>query len=257
MKRMSPMTEEEREYAHNHIGVLYSFLKEHNFSYEEYFDIVSFGFMEAAQDYVRLNGTEKTYGFYNFAAHTMMEHVMSYWDKENRSNRMLERQAINIDQKIGESDDTVGDRIRMDEPRLEDQVVRRDIIDRTLSAANDHIARAIIMTACGYSLLETADRLQMSYGALAEQMSRFRHRIREQESYVMQNPSLCREGRLQEIQRNSKRKCRYGDPEKRRALDKEYNSSHRAQRSAAARKREERRKREREESCIMRWEGYL
>lgn len=63
---MNPLTDEQRLLAEQNHNLVYSFLKEHNLSESQYYDIVIFGYLCAVQDYCE-NDNLKKYSFSTIA----------------------------------------------------------------------------------------------------------------------------------------------------------------------------------------------
>ena len=80
------LTPEQREFATDHHGLIYSFLRTNHLPSDEYYDIVVFGFMRAVKEYLERQDLQK-YAFTTIAWHNMRHSLSNYYRNQNRHMR--------------------------------------------------------------------------------------------------------------------------------------------------------------------------
>lgn len=106
MKRnsMQPLTEQEKHFAENNHGLVYSFLHRYGYSIEVYYDIVIFGYLKAVQVYHRKEDVKRKYDFAFIAWQYMRAEVGNYFRTESAQKRKPMETMLSLDVSYTETD---------------------------------------------------------------------------------------------------------------------------------------------------------
>lgn len=166
MRALWPMTQEEREFAEHHHDLVIDFLRCKHLPMEEYYDVVIFGYLSAAQQYFRDPPIDVAFKAMAFRA--MKDAILREGEYHARAKRC--GNAVSLDA----SDSQVPDRKQDTEQQLEDKV----ILEQAAKAATPKEARIIGLLLDGYALREAARLLKIPKAVAASCMEEYCCRVR-------------------------------------------------------------------------------
>lgn len=102
--KMQPLTEQEKLFAENNHGLVYSFLHRYGYRIEDFYDIVIFGYLKAVQVYHRKEELKLKYDFAFIAWQYMRAEVGNYFRIESAQKRKLMETMISLDVSYMEAD---------------------------------------------------------------------------------------------------------------------------------------------------------
>lgn len=97
-----PLTTEEKAFANKHHNLIYGFLDQYKYSYDEFYDIAVFGFLSAVQSYFK-NEKLKKYSFTTVAYCNMKGEISHYFLGKSRKKNTA--QLISVDKGFSDSED--------------------------------------------------------------------------------------------------------------------------------------------------------
>ena len=97
--KMQPLTEQEKQFAENNHGLVYSFLHRYKYSINDFYDIVIFGFLKAVQAYHRKENVKRKYDFAFIAWQYMRSEVGNHFRMESALKRKMETAAVNLNER--------------------------------------------------------------------------------------------------------------------------------------------------------------
>ena len=87
MKKIYPLTDTQRDYAGNHVGLVYKFLYLNHLDIDEYYDIVIFGYLLAVQLYDEDERLKNRYLFSTIAWKQMRYSLFEHYRNNSRKKR--------------------------------------------------------------------------------------------------------------------------------------------------------------------------
>lgn len=90
-----PLTHEQRTFAADHHGLVYTFLNKNKLSEDEYYDVIIFGYLKAVHDYF----TRKDLQVYSFATiswKAMSRSLSNYYKNQSCQKRKAEVLSIHV-----------------------------------------------------------------------------------------------------------------------------------------------------------------
>ena len=139
------MTWEQRQFASEHHNLIYSFLREKQWSADEYYDIAAFGFLRAVRRYLT-EPALKRYRFSTVAWRAMSQSIASFHRAEAR-RKEAERQYIDS---------------LTPPPDPFEEMETRLLLHDLATMSSDQQYRLAAMRLQGYSIAETASAQGMS-----------------------------------------------------------------------------------------------
>lgn len=145
------LTPEQREFAEQNHGLLYSFLNKKHLSQDEYYDIVVFGYLRAVKEYLEKPNLNK----YTFAivAWVKMQSALSDFYK-SQSRGMRQGHVISMDA-VGDKNLTLSDVLAGPDPLMQDfetELMLHELAGRV----SRQQMRVIRMKVDGYGIKEIA-----------------------------------------------------------------------------------------------------
>lgn len=105
--KLTPLTEQEREFAEEHHGLVLSYLTKKNLSQDEWYDVIAFAYLRSVKKWFARPDLRK-YRFSTIAFRDMWSAVGSEWGRRSRRIKI----AISLDERPpGTQDVTYGDAI--------------------------------------------------------------------------------------------------------------------------------------------------
>lgn len=90
-----PLTEEQKEFATEHHGLVYKFLNTNYLPEDEYYDIVIFGYLKAVRDYLTRPALQR-YSFATIGWKGMMNSLSNHYKKQNCQKRKADIISLNM-----------------------------------------------------------------------------------------------------------------------------------------------------------------
>ena len=91
MKKIYPLTNTQRDYAGNHVGLVYKFLYLNHLDIDEYYDIVIFGYLLAVQLYDEDERLKNRYLFSTIAWRQMRYSLFEHYRNNSRQKTQRPR----------------------------------------------------------------------------------------------------------------------------------------------------------------------
>lgn len=101
---LQPLTEYEKRHAEQNHGLVYSFLHKYEYSIEEYYNIVIFGYLRAVQVYNRRKDLQKQYHFACIAYQYMRSAIGNHFKLEQSKKRKPVGNVVSLDANYGETE---------------------------------------------------------------------------------------------------------------------------------------------------------
>ena len=168
MRALHPMTNEEREFAEQHHGLVIDFLRCKRLPMNEFYDVVIFGYLSAVQQYFRNPpaGVE----FKAMAFRAMKDAVLRDGEYHARSKRYGYTVSLDTEGRHSTIPDQKQD--------VERQTERKALLEQAASVATPREAKIIRFLVDGFALREAARFLKMPKAAAVSCMEDFYRRAR-------------------------------------------------------------------------------
>lgn len=164
---MKPLTEQEKQFAENNHGLVYSFLHRYKYNVDDFYDIVIFGFLKAVQVYHRKEDVKRKYDFPFIAWQYMRTEIGNYFRMESALKRKMETAAIGLDERY----------IRT-EYDLEGGFIRRESFLEYIQELDKEQRKMISWRMRGYSNAEICSRLGMKKSTYYKKWNRIKGGIK-------------------------------------------------------------------------------
>lgn len=175
MKKIYPLNERQRDYASEHIGLVYRFLHSKFLNVDDYYDIVIFGYLAAVQQYDEDQRLQRRYSFSTIAWRQMRFSLFAHY----RSCSRLKRNApvISIYEERNDStlalDSLLPDRQKNIHESATDKIYALEL----MSYMTDKEQEVVKLKAHGYTYKEIATQCDLSISAVGSRFSRMRRRL--------------------------------------------------------------------------------
>lgn len=169
--KLQPLTETERKFAEDNHNLVYGFLHRYNYSIEEYYNIVIFGFLKAVEIYNRRKDLQEKYAFPFIAWQYMRSEIGNHVRTENSQKRKPTEKIISLDAEYVEMENlhnTVG------ENSAEDDVLDKELLDNIMENLSDLQRKIAQLKIHGYSNKETYLNVGMQPSTYYKEMKRIR-----------------------------------------------------------------------------------
>ena len=223
MRKLYPLTDQEREFAEANISLVDKFLSCKGFHPDDYYDIAVFGYLEAIQVYFRKLCESERHDFNTLAFINMRYAISAEWKKKRLKKRCA--QVVSIDYAVNPTNGneySLNDYIPDTTQNVELQVENRDLIGRTLNVATPREQEAIGLTYKGLKNYEIAKTMGIAAETARAHLCYFRKKARNIRDEI---PITCRP------QYEKRKKYFLAYPEaldKHKAYQREYQRQHHA-----------------------------
>jgi len=176
MRKLYPLTDQEREFAEANISLVDKFLSYKGFHPDDYYDIAVFGYLEAIQVLFRKPCEPERSGFKALAFICMRHAIGGEWKKKRLKKRCA--QAVSLDYAVNHikgNEFTLNDYIPDTTQKVELQVENQDLIERALNVATPREREVISLTLKGFEQFEIAKAM----GITTETVRRFLYYFRK------------------------------------------------------------------------------
>lgn len=176
MRKLHPMTDEERAFAETWHPLVFEFLDSRRLPELDFYDVVVFGFIAAVQYYVS-NGPTAEVEFVAMARRSMLDAVLE--DRKHNTRKKRSGVVISLDQELdgldgptlyGVIQDTGRDTARQTESKL--------LTEAALQVATDREAEILPLVAKGHTIAGAARDIGISPSTAYSRVRRFRQRAR-------------------------------------------------------------------------------
>ena len=157
--RLKPFTEEEKRLAENNHDLVYQFLKAHNYSMEDYYNIVVFGYLKGIQKYCRYVGNSAGNNLDGICWNCMRSEMKSHFKMETAKKRQPAEMTI---KKI---------------PSAEEEVLVTEILKSVMENLTIRQQNIITLKLLGYSNAEICLMMEMSKSSYYRELDYIRQMI--------------------------------------------------------------------------------
>ena len=102
--KLQPLNETEKKFAEDNHNLVYGFLHRYNYSIEDYYNVVIFGFLKAVQIYSRRKELQEKYDFPFIAWQYMRSEIGNNFRTENSQKRKPTEAIISLDAEYAETE---------------------------------------------------------------------------------------------------------------------------------------------------------
>lgn len=180
MRKLYPLTDQEREFAEAHISLVDKFLSCKGFRPDDYYDIAVFGYLEAVQVLFRKLCESERYNFNTLAFICMRHAIGEEWTKKRSKKRCA--QVVSIDyavNPINGNEYSLNDYIPDMTQNVERQVENQDLIERILNTATPREREVISLTHRGFEQSEIAKVIGVTAFTVQNFLHYFRKKARD------------------------------------------------------------------------------
>ena len=157
--RLKPFTEEEKMLAENNHDLVYQFLKSHNYSMEDYYNTVVFGYLKGIQKYCRYVGNSAGNNLDGICWNCMRSEMKSHFKMETAKKR---QPAEIIIKKI---------------PSAEEEVLVTEILKSVMENLTVRQQNIIALKLLGYSNAEICLMMEISKSSFYRELENIRQMI--------------------------------------------------------------------------------
>lgn len=157
--RLKPFTEEEKRLAENNHDLVYQFLRTHNYSMEDYYNTVVFGYLKGIQKYCRYVGNNTENNLDGICWNCMRSEMKSHFKMETAKKR---QPAEIIIKKI---------------PSAEEEVLVTEILKSVMENLTIRQQNIITLKLLGYSNAEICLLMEMSKSSYYRELENIRQMI--------------------------------------------------------------------------------
>lgn len=168
---LEPLDEEEREFAEKNHNLIYSFLRKHNLSVEEWYGVVAIGYIQAVKKYDPSRGA-----FYNFA-YTCMLNMVRMEERKVRLQNQWVNGVLSLDAEYGEGKGVFLRDLIPDKEDMDSLYRYREFIHIVEELPKD-LRDVISLKVCGYNQVEIGSILGYSQSKVSKLFNQALREIR-------------------------------------------------------------------------------
>ena len=157
--RLKPFTEEEKRLAEKNHDLVYQFLKAHNYSMEDYYNTVVFGYLKGIQKYCRYVGNNTENNLDGICWNCMRSEMKSRFKMETAKKRQSAKVTI---KKVSSA---------------EDEVIALEILKSVMENLTVRQQNIITLKMLGYSNAEICLMMEMSKSSYYRELESIRQMI--------------------------------------------------------------------------------
>ena len=173
MNKTHKLTILQQQYAEEHIGIVYAFLRHKNLPVDEYYDIVIFGYLSAVQDFDE-NPELSRYSFTTIAWRRMNSCLCDHYTYENRQKRHAVTVSIHSGTEYGLTLDEILPERRKG---LQEQTDDRMLLLEILSCLTETEKQMVLLKADGLTFREIGEQFSLSAKGIFSRFRRMRDRL--------------------------------------------------------------------------------
>lgn len=175
MKKINPLDDNQREFASEHIGLLYRFLRKQNLAFDEFYDIVVFGYLAAVQQYDEDERLKNRYAFSTIAWRQMRFSLFEYYRSCYRPKRNAP--VISINRNMDDSTLSLDSLLPDRKSNIHESATNKIYALELMSYMTEKEQEVVKLKAFGYTYREIATRCGLSIPAVGSRFSRMRRRL--------------------------------------------------------------------------------
>ncbi len=168
---LTPLTEQEKKFAEENHNLVYSFLRRHGYSIEEYYHIAVEGFLKAVQIYHIREDLQERFDFPYMSWQYIRAEISNQSKKENSLKRKTEEPILSLDTAYAEMEslyNAVGGK------SAEDDVMEKELLAYVLESLTD-VQRKIVQSKIdGLSNKEVYMTLEIKPSTYYKEMERIK-----------------------------------------------------------------------------------
>ena len=157
--RLKPFTEEEKMLAEKNHDLVYQFLRAHNYSMEDYYNIVVFGYLKGIQKYCKYDGNNTENNLVGICWNCMRSEMKTHFKMETAKKR---QPAEIITTKVSSA---------------EDEVIALEILKSVMENLTIRQQNIITLKLLGYSNTEICLMMEMSKSSYYRELENIRQMI--------------------------------------------------------------------------------
>lgn len=172
---MGLMTDEQKKLAEENHNLIYSFLREHKLSIEEYYGLASIGLCRACMDYDSSKSKFSTYAY-----SCMYTQVMHQIRSESAVKRGRGNQTVSYQETFkhdGRGDDVEMLEVIPSRDNTENEAVARIVIGNAVSSLSERDRKVIGLISAGYGQTETGSMVGLSQASVSKIVKEFREQV--------------------------------------------------------------------------------
>lgn len=169
--KLQPLTEYEKLQAEINHSLVYSFLHRHNYSIEEMYNVVIFGYLKGIQIYNRRKDLRNKYQLAFICEQYMRAEVGNYFRVENAQKRKPVEKIVSLDAEYTELENlynVVGGK------SLEEEILHKELLGELLENLSDIQRNILKLKLEGYSNKEVYICLKMPSSTFYKEMNRIK-----------------------------------------------------------------------------------
>ena len=173
MNKTHKLTILQQQYAEEHMGIVYAFLRHKNLSVDDYYDIVIFGYLSAVQDFDE-NPELSRYSFTTIAWRRMNSCLCDHYTYENRQKRRAVTVSIHSGTEYGLTLDEI---LPKRKKGIHEQSADRMFMLEILSCLTETEKQMVQLKADGLSFREIGEIFSLSANGICSRFRRMRSRL--------------------------------------------------------------------------------
>lgn len=171
MRKMHPLTEEQKIFAEEHHNFIYQYLNGRKLDVEEYYDIAIFGYLQAVQEYLEHPALQE-YPFTSIARTAMRDAISKEWLSQNRQKRSghtseFQEESVSLDQFLPDRQSHIAEAM--------DNQNRLLVLLHYLTPTERQVVH---LQADGYTYREIAERCQITVRGVNSRFYRIRKKMK-------------------------------------------------------------------------------
>lgn len=232
MSKMEPLTVEEREMAERYFYTVGEFLRRKRLAFDEYFDVVIFGYLQAIQRAHRNPNPPENKNIYGLIEVCMKRAVIMEYRRQYQDKRKGDRESLSLDCIPADTDDgefSLYDVVADTRQNTAVQVAVQDLTERVLTVATPREREAIDLACLGYETREVAQMLGITRSTASRILCNFRVKAKavRDDREVIRCPQWTRDKeKIQARNRKYQQEHRAEINEKNRIRDRAYRAAH-------------------------------
>lgn len=175
MRRIYPLTDEQRDFASKHIGLVYGFLHKNFLEEDDYFDIVVFGYLAAVQEYKENQRLNSRYSFSTIAWRLMKFSLFEHYKNCSRPKRNAP--LVSLNSKIDDSMQTLDSLLPDRQKHLHESATDNLYVLELMSYMTDKEQEVVKLKSFGYTYREIAALCGLTPNGVGSRFSRLRRRL--------------------------------------------------------------------------------
>lgn len=169
--KLQPLTETEKRFAEENHNLVYGFLHRYNYSIEECYNVVIFGFLKAVQIYNRRKDLQEKYDFPFIAWQYMRSEIGNNTRTENSQKRKPTEGVISLDAEYAEAEKFYN---VVSGKSAEDDVMEVELLNDIMENLSELQRKIAQLKINGYSNKETYVIVGMQPSTYYKEMKRIR-----------------------------------------------------------------------------------